>query len=146
MRSETEIAYLAGILDGEGCITLVRNQGPAGYEDRTYYRLVVNVTNTDAGLLDWIAQRWPDCRLGVVNVGKAAERAKDCLRLTWTGPRALGLLSQVRPYLVAKAGQADIAVRFRATGDYRGRPVPQHVNDERAALVDEIRALNRKGR
>lgn len=142
--TETEIAYLAGIIDGEGTLTLEKKHGTGPYADRLYLRPLVHVTNTDMVLLDWIQVRFGGY-LHPQPIGRAAERSKPCYRLTWGGTKALPLLDAVAPYLVSKRAQADVLFRHAATGDWRGKPIPTEVHAERAALLTEIRALNKKG-
>lgn len=144
MVTETEIAYLAGILDGEGCLTIELRKGTGKYEGRRYTRPLVHVVNTDLGLLAWIQERFGG-RINPQPVGKASERAKPCYRLTWHNATAVDLVRVVQPYLVIKGRQADALIRFSATGNWIGRTIPDEVYDERQALLDEVRDLNRKG-
>ena len=46
----TDLAYLAGIVDGEGCITITENMKGG----RNYYRLVLDITNTSYDLMQWL--------------------------------------------------------------------------------------------
>lgn len=49
MPTEIDYAYLAGIVDGEGTITLTRNNA----KDK-FRRPTLSVSNTDVGLMNWL--------------------------------------------------------------------------------------------
>src|SRR5215510_8298578 len=51
--SEAEKGYLAGIIDGEGCIMLARHLG------KHVYNLYVSIANTSMALHRWLEQRLP---------------------------------------------------------------------------------------
>src|SRR4051794_12253583 len=48
--TESESAYLAGIIDGEGTITIAKTRG-------IYYRPNIVIANTSSLLRDWLASR-----------------------------------------------------------------------------------------
>ena len=43
----SDLAYCAGLFDGEGCITLTR-------DSESNYRLRVKITSTDYSVLEWL--------------------------------------------------------------------------------------------
>jgi hypothetical protein len=51
---ETDWAYAAGFVDGEGCIAIGRSFEPK--RGRFYYSVQVVVTNRDRAVLDWFRQ------------------------------------------------------------------------------------------
>ena len=52
MTKRHDISYMAGIIDGEGCISInyARKSGE--------YRMRISITNTDRILLDWVQERY----------------------------------------------------------------------------------------
>ena len=50
-----QIAYLAGIIDGEGCIYIGNHSCNAETGDK-YYQTLLKVTSTDKCLIDWLQQ------------------------------------------------------------------------------------------
>lgn len=84
-------AYIAGLIDGEGTITLSRLHAN---ENR---RLVVSIANTELPLLEFV--------IGQVGVGKITRKHTTCDRhvpsfcYAITSRQALALLLQVVPYL-----------------------------------------------
>lgn len=101
MLTEVQAAYLAGLVDGEGSIMLNPRAGGS-----ITSRVVIS--NTHRGVLDWVAET-----TGIGNV--QAHRPQDARhRAGWmwvtNGDGALSLLEQIRPYMIIKTEQADLAV------------------------------------
>ncbi|TLZ32316.1 MAG: hypothetical protein E6K20_02260 [Gammaproteobacteria bacterium] len=101
--SDTEAAYLAGIIDGEGTITLTRTHRG---ENR---RPVVSISSTELSLLLYVRS--------VVGAGRITSkvRAQDhhspAFAYTISSRQALTLLGRVWPYLrTYKAGRACLLV------------------------------------
>jgi hypothetical protein len=92
-------AYIAGIVDGEGCITKHNTQNSVhGY--------MLAVAQKDVRLLDWLTN--------TLGVGRRATRQASGVSV-WnvTGQRAVhDTLVGIRPYLIVKGEQADIAIAY----------------------------------
>ena len=89
--SETDAAYLAGLIDGEGTIALTRlHRG----QNR---QLVISVSNTERSLLGWVLQ---STRVGKIT-SKRTSSPHHAPGLTYTvaNRQALAVLAQVTPYL-----------------------------------------------
>ena len=89
--SPTDAAYLAGLIDGEGTITLSRRHA----NERR--QLVVSVVSTERSLVDWI--------LSGLGVGKVTRKrvasTKHAPSFTYSvaNRQALSVLEQTAPYL-----------------------------------------------
>lgn len=98
--SDTQAAYIAGIVDGEGSIMLVVRR------DTVAVRLAV--TNSHRGVLDWLVE--------TTGVGRVQDhRAEGTTnRATWmwmlNGDGVTSVLAQIRPYMIVKTEQADLAI------------------------------------
>lgn len=103
LLTETEAAYIAGIFDGEGCVSLWLRR-------KRTVAVSVMITNTDANLINWLHEKlggnvWTRTRTG---------KYKTVYRWDVRGGRsAIEFLSRIRPYLIVKAKQADIAMRWK---------------------------------
>lgn len=53
---DTDWAYAAGFVDGEGCIAIGRSFVPE--RGRFYYSVQVVVTNRDLAVLEWFQRTW----------------------------------------------------------------------------------------
>lgn len=135
----TELAYIAGLFDGEGTISLIGNQGhrtkpaPNGYVSAR-----VEISNTNRVLIDWL-----QVRLGgqVHTTGKYSPTCKQGYkwRAAMTQP-ALDILEAVLPYLVIKRAQAEIVLEYGKRRQIMTSKL-EHYTD----LVATVRALNKKG-
>ena len=84
----TELAYLAGVFDGEGCVLFDR----------------INVDNTNPHLLIMYRDKWG----GRIRVKKTAGEHRTCFRWTAMGNSCRDALKAMMPYLVEKKEQAEI--------------------------------------
>lgn len=102
---DTDWAYAAGMVDGEGCIAIVRSFVRA--RDKFSYGVQVVVANTDRGVLDWIQTAWGG-NVVAVNKGRGRERNSWAWRC---GPGvARTFLIGIRPWLRIKGRQCDNAL------------------------------------
>lgn len=104
------LGWTAGIIDGEGHIGIARfrpRHDPLNYN----YVLRVSVAGTDPQMIERLYTLWG----GTLGLNKQRLRSGRLLsRWTVGAMRAAEVLRAVRPHLVTKAAQADIAFEFRA--------------------------------
>ena len=91
--TETEKAYLAGIIDGEGSIMLIR------LSKTTHPAPVLSVPSTTIELLHYIQK--------IIGFGKIIpktnynkEKHKDCYTFTLIRNQALDVIKEIYPYLI----------------------------------------------
>lgn len=109
-------AYVAGLIDGEGTVSL-RNKTPRAKRDKTnHYNIEVYITSTNKGLLEWVV-RWFG---GTIYTYKRKEGAntdgykrKPIHKWHLHGGQAENFLRAIRPYLIIKKVNADLAIEFR---------------------------------
>jgi hypothetical protein len=118
-----DAAYIAGLIDGEGTITLSREHRN---ENR---RLVVSIATTERRLLEFVAER-TGCGK-ITNKRTTSQRHILSFAFRVTNRYALELLPQIRPYLRSyKATRAALALKHYwvltpTNGQYTtGRNVP----------------------
>jgi len=123
------LAWLAGFVDGEGCITVLRGRTPKG---NPRYDPYLTIANTDRPVLDAIA-----ATLGHGGVYATTRRGLPHWRQGWAymthGARALALVGLLRPHLRVKGAQADLLLTFRALP--MGMPGPRKTQAERWRLA-----------
>jgi len=96
---ETEKAYIAGIIDGEGSITLTRqhkNRHPSP---------MVSIPSTDLYLLEWI-KKVVQCGRIIKKKNYKPQLHRDSFVLNITYDKALELLKEVEPYLITRQKKA----------------------------------------
>ena len=106
--NNTELAYLAGFLDGEGCIHIVSTKGQAGFKNLRY-RLRIHITNTDKGVMDWLKQ----FGFYIRELKKLKKHWKQCWRADLCDTKARLLLEQLLPYLIVKKDETLLAIEFQ---------------------------------
>lgn len=146
--NENDAAYLAGIIDGEGHISiramkLGRNRGH-------YFAVLVVVTNTDPRLLAWLKERFGGT---IYRHAEARALRRPSWRWRVTRQRAEEVIRLAYPFFVVKREQADLALAFRAlrktstdrTAAGTFAPFSAEEQDRRGAIVDLMRETNRRG-
>ena len=91
--TETEKAYIAGIIDGEGSIMLQRihkNENPSP---------CVSITSTTLELLEWVKNTVGKGRI-ISKKNYNIEKHKDCYSYVLRRNNAIQLLNDIYPYLI----------------------------------------------
>ena len=139
------LAYLAGVVDGEGSLTL--SQNGTGRWKRKHAAIVLTVYNSDSNLLNWIKSEFG----GNVYFYKRAENPKWKPQGRWivSAKSAALLIKKLLPYLIVKREQAIVMLAFYDTKITNSTPMkfglPDKILKERERLAGRIRQLNRKG-
>lgn len=139
------LQYLAGIIDGEGCIMLVRTGKSMMEGLYTSWTPKVMIANTNMKLLVTLQAEFG----GVIKrVVKQGENSKQGFRLEWHGMKAAEIAADVVPYLIVKDQQAGIAIEaitFRNAQGGKGKKksleAVLYLND----CADRIKHLNKRG-
>jgi len=130
---EVEKAYLAGIVDGEGTVTLTRrhkNETPAPK---------VSVANTNLELLRWIK-----VRIGGVIVSKKKYKSHHSDSYIWYAcqDRAICFLNEIKKFLIVKKEQADLITGKYKKVTHRAGKYTYEILAKKYKLVSKIRKLN----
>ena len=116
MESNTELAYLAGLFDGEGCISILKEKDQRGFKSYRY-RLRIQITNTNKSVMDWLNERF---NFYITERKDLKKNWKRC----WVGVRhdrkARNLLVEMLPYLKVKKDEALLAIEFQKHKDTVG--------------------------
>lgn len=109
MTKETRIAYIAGIIDGEGCIAITRRKLKRVKTNNWYYQPQVIVGNTNRKLVYFCV----DCYGGWIATFKRHNPNWSTI-YHWkiTGDEMKCLLSDIIPYLIVKRKQAKLVLLF----------------------------------
>jgi hypothetical protein len=114
--TDAQVGWLAGIIDGEGCITISKQKAGAGGRVNPSYRLFLKVT---MGHLEAVERVRDLLDVGSVHVQNARQRHDGVLwNQAWawwvSANEAAAVLRFLRPHLVVKAAEADVAMEFAA--------------------------------
>jgi hypothetical protein len=143
----TDIAWLAGFLDGEGTFQIINvrktGSGPM-------YDAQLAATNTDIALLN----RCQHIAGGSVYGpnGRGDPRWKDSYRWALRGKKLGPLLDELLPFLVSKREQASILIALRSEvrpgaslSEWGRKPLDQDTLDRRLEYKMAMHALNHRG-
>ena len=142
MTKKEIIAFIAGLFEGEGSISIA-NLVNKSWNKRTDYNLKVRISNTDKQLLGWI----------VANYGGKIYRSSIVNNKTvwaWAVHSRIAekFLKDVMPYLICKKERAVLALEFRKTkdnGHKRWYRIPENISRLREEIYLEMKTLNAKG-
>lgn len=125
------IAWAAGFIDGEGCISIAK-QRLVG--DKWYYSLKLTASQTKIEPLELLKNKWG----GSITVLPAKLNRQQCYTWQVYSENAKLALLELQPYLVVKQRQAAIGIGFQKAFKRRNL-----VLVERLKL--ELTKLNRRG-
>ncbi len=139
----TSYAWLAGILDGEGCFTLFMKSNWSGNGQKIKSVTAnITITNSSAAIMNRCSEILSELGIKFALNTPRASTGRPLQRISVRNYDAiLDLLDVVGPFLVGKKGQASLMREFvsraKAHGGLRG--------PERDQYYDEMRRLNRFG-
>ncbi len=122
----TEIAYIAGFFDGEGCVRIKKsNQGGNSYH------IIAHITNTDELVLGIVQNLFGGNT-------RVQEKGKNKTVYNWyiTSSEANDFLKTIEPFLNIKQEQAMLAIDFHAKKE---KLTPK----EKVAYYEEMMALKK---
>lgn len=100
-------AYIAGLMDGEGCFYVERfktERSPIGFQ----YRIIATVTMCDRATIEFV------CRVTKKNfrTKKPLPSGRIAYAIDWRNTIAYDFIKAIYPYLIGKKAQAKLCLRF----------------------------------
>jgi hypothetical protein len=133
-HSVADIAYFAGIVDGEGSIAITLANR------RENYTLYLRIGNTDKNLIIQLQKKFG----GTSYIQKAGKSTwKHAYILSWFGPVAQDRIRMVLPFLIVKREQALNALAFPFIG-YKWRS-DEVLKEKQKTCYLIIKRLNKRG-
>ena len=134
MTLQTDLAYLAGLVDGEGTVSCSITKTKKGcYALHKQF----SIFNTNPNLISWITVRFG----GLVHSRVRSEKWKTEYQVKWSAEDATKLLTQILPYLVIKKEQAEIFIELHRNKSHR---VSEELQKQREFLVARVAELNKQ--
>lgn len=118
--SPTDLAYMAGIVDGEGCFwigELPRKLGD-GYVSQ-HYRGILKISNTDKMLIDWLVKTFDGTQSAQTKYQPKGKFERLVFEWVATGDRLLDIAELLLPYLIIKKEHCENMIKFRKTYNKR---------------------------
>ncbi len=140
MNQYEKLAYLAGIIDGEGCFGMYYSKRL----DRHF--MTVDIYNSSVELLDWLNENFPGSHREIKAPSKKIHTNWKPQHI-WrsNNNQTLQFLKDVLPFLIVKKKQCELAIKFRETFLKRECPVTQSTKDLRLSIYEEMKLLNFRG-
>ena len=150
-HSSVSAKYLAGFMDGEGSLMIVKRKGRGSW--KAQYRARISISNTDRVVLEDIQDVF-----GGIIADQPPARAgwKQAYQLVWSGGMVERLLSKAARHLRLKQRQAavmeDFVLHQKSTRQPRRGPnrrffaaLPDNVVTYREGLYRQMKELNARG-
>lgn len=142
--NKEESAYLAGIIDGEGTISIIFHK-QKGYPS---YGVVLRVYNTNKELLEWIKEKngYGNIRrqISIKNWTKSSWRQVYSWQIYPKNIRVL--LPQILPYLIIKRKQAELTIEFLNLTKFPSSRISKEAQIRRKEICIEMMKLNKRGK
>jgi len=135
-------AYMAGIIDGEGCLTA--SMAMKG-DKITNFIVALQISNTSEELIDWIKDNFNGAKVRLGHNHIASIRNRKCWQLWFQGDSLQDVLELTLPYLVIKQRQAEIVLELLDLRVGKGQRIPPENRSKRIQLVKENQSLNQRG-
>lgn len=138
--SKEAIIYLAGIVDGEGCLCISKHKSN---HNRGYnHQARLEISNTDKRLLEWIKERFG----GRVAVYSHAQQPKNSRQTSYRwiceGKRLTHICELIYPFSVIKKEQIEIILQIRYSmqkpTSHKGKQCFQAVPQSELDLRDDL--------
>jgi len=149
-KSKKKIIYLAGLFDGEGCITIGKHQ-LRGYRKKPEFSLTLSISNTHKEVLEWVKENFK----GQVYKKSLTLSKKEKLRrkqVYWwraSNPDIREILMKIVPYVKIKKEQVKVALEFIKTKKPFPYGIKYKLSDnerkKREKLWKIMRQLNHRG-
>jgi hypothetical protein len=128
-------AYLAGIVDGEGTVTLMKH-----HKNETHIPFV-GIANNNLKLLKWIKSIVGG---NICTKKKRLPHHNNSYVLNIRQDRALRFINEIKKYLIIKRPQAElITKKYKAVTHRAGKYTPEMLKNK-MLLVAKIRKLNQR--
>lgn len=145
----TQIAYLAGIIDGEGSI-YIGNFSSNPKTGTEYYQTNIEVTNTDENLINWLLENIGGRKSKYTQKQTPKNSRRDVYKWIVSGDLLTHLCLLLLPYVIIKKRQCEIMIEMRKTfektrickGKQGVQPIDTEVLQLRKKYFDEMRSLH----
>lgn len=134
MWTQSQISYLAGIIDGEGTFYI-------GYSCKKWGSRMY-VVNTDKRLIDWLKNTFG----GLVYTRNSLKNPAWKTKYEWILEKAKipPICEVILPYLICKKEQAELMIKFRKTFEVKRDTSPETI-EFRSKCHSHMNYLNLRG-
>ena len=137
-----EIAYLAGIVDGEGCF-YIGNVKQGKYGSGYQWHSMLKITSCDEILILWLEKTFGGSKDSRYRWTSKRAFTRPVFNWQATGEMLDYILPQIHKYLIIKRPHCEVMIQYRLTSKNIGsKRLSEAVNIRRFELMNKIRNLN----
>lgn len=144
-------AYMAGILDGEGSLSIGNYSGNRKNGDK-HFQVNIAICSTDEILINWIVDTFGGYKGKYTPKQMSRNGRKQVFRWQCSSDRLEHICEITLPYLIIKKRQAEILIQMRKTyhdahnvkGIWQVQRLPKEILDLRQSLFEELRTLHNR--
>ena len=154
VESNVDRAWLAAIMDGEGCIGIRRFDSYREEKQQVYqdgFVVYTSVTNNDVPILDRCIEVTGYGKSALKQAAASTDRRgivsrRDSYGWRLDGNKAVAIIRAVYPYLVAKRKQACIGYTLDQLNKYGhgSRAVPAEIQEKKVLLWELMKSCNQR--
>jgi hypothetical protein len=141
--SKTELAYIAGFLDGEGWITLYKSKD-ISRKKYPRFEYQVGICNNNKGVINWLYDTFGG---SIRTRNKQNLKWQDNYLWKLSSNQASDFLKLILPYMRLKNNQAELAIEFqekRKLKKNRFKPMTEEEYEYANKCWEKMRKLNYK--
>ena len=141
MNNKEILAYIAGFVDGDGCI------GFSQRSNKNRYYPYLRIANTDMRILKFIKKFFGFGSIQIANTTyRSSPNCKVCYYYQTTNQKATKIITAIEPYLLLKKKQANLVIKFQSkVKNYGYWNKNSKLFDWQEGYYKKIRKLNKKG-
>ena len=143
MDEKEKLAYLGGIIDGEGTIAITKKKiAKRGYNPS--YVLRVSIAGSDKQLSKWLKENFGG-KIYALNMQNGFNK-KKMFQWILNSNNGYKLLKKVKDYLLIKKEQADLAIEFYQDCvlkyNFKGRSTPIWLSQKREEYFIRLKEMH----
>ena len=137
----TNVAYAAGLLDGDGHLHVKRRHR---LNNRRAYWICVSISNTHRPVLEWLRERFG----GFIQAQQKKLGCKQCYEWRAQSTTGIRFLEATLPFLIIKRRQAEVLIDFHEShrmGRFKTEDERQVYYLDRETRKASLMALTKRG-
>jgi hypothetical protein len=142
-QTTEQLAYLAGIIDGEGCFFVGKYKTSQAYGSGAHFHSLIRVTSCDEILIKWLETIFGGSRDSRYRWTSKKAFCRPVFTWQASGEMLDYICPQIHKYLVIKKKHCEIMMEIRKTyANIGSKRLPQDIIEKRTIIMIELRKLN----
>jgi len=140
-----QLAYLAGLIDGEGSVGIMRNK--RNNLLMAHYHPYIQVCGTSERLMQWVHSKFGG-KFAKQTDSRTSKGFKQMYFVRWSYRKAYALAKELLPYLILKSEKAQVIVEWYENGAKPSgamwRWYPDTIRKKQKELHEKMALLNER--